>query len=283
MAGDTDGGFVIFSGSKLWYSSKDGLENTICKPKITRSHNKIRDSAKTKRNIEFQLFEDIKNLEKDQFWYSFFEDAAVGKFPRNFKFINGILIYKNKNKNTEIIVPETPLEAAAFVKAFVYENAGIISPIDIKEKKSIDDKHNSETAAIEIDSWKQVKNDKQQGILISIFIQEVSEIYNLNLEERTKLFQKIKLGLLSGYLNTTNIVMENGIISFIEGLEFDDINREFNINTSLCKIVKAPKKYNNSTNIDTTTTQLSGNDNTESSSLIKLWTKYINDINKKYK
>ncbi len=283
MAGDTDGGFVIFSGSKLWYSSKDGLENTICKPKITRSHNKIRDSAKTKRNIEFQLFEDIKNLEKDQFWYSFFEDAAVGKFPRNFKFINGILIYKNKNKNTEIIVPETPLEAAAFVKAFVYENAGIISPIDIKEKKSIDDKHNSENAAIEIDSWKQVKNDKQQGILISIFIQEVSEIYNLNLEERTKLFQKIKLGLLSGYLNTTNIVMENGIISFIEGLEFDEINREFNINTSLCKIVKAPKKYNNSTNIDTTTTQLSGNDTTESSSLIKLWTKYINDINKKYK
>jgi len=283
MSGDTDGGFVIFSGSKLWYSSKDGLENTICKPKITRVHNKIRDSARTKRNIEFQLFEDIKNKEKDQFWYSFFEDAAVGKLPRNFKFINGILSYKNKNKNTEITVPETPLEAAAFVKAFVYENAGIISPLDMKEKKAIDEKHNADMASIEIDNWKQIKNDKQQGILISIFIQEISEVYNLNLEERAKLFQKIKLGLLSGYLNSTNIVMENGIISFIEGLEFDDISREFNINTDLCKIVKVPKKYNNATTLDTTNTQLTPQGTVESRSLLKSWNKYINDINKKYK
>jgi hypothetical protein len=283
MSGDADGGFVIFSGSKLWYSSKDGIENTMCKPRITRSHNKIRDSARTKRTIEFQLFENIKDQEKDQFWYSFFEDAAVGKLPRNFKYINGILSYKNKNKNNEIIIPETILEASAFVKAFVNENAGIISPLDIKEKKAIDEKYNNEMNNIEIDNWKQIKNDKQQGILISIFIQEVSELYNLNIEERTKLFQKIKLGLLSGYLNNTNIVMENGVISFIEGLEFEDETREFNINTSLCKIVKVPKKYNSTTTLDTTNTQLIGNTGNDSKSLLKSWNKYITDIYKKYK
>jgi hypothetical protein len=77
--------------------------------------------------------------------------------------------------------------------------------------------------------------------------------------------------------------MENGIISYIEGLEFNDIAREFNINTDLCKIVKIPKKYNNVTTLDTTNTQLTPNINSEGRSLLKSWNKYITDIHKKYK
>jgi hypothetical protein len=77
--------------------------------------------------------------------------------------------------------------------------------------------------------------------------------------------------------------MENGVISFIEGLEFEDETREFNINTSLCKIVKVPKKYNSTTTLDTTNTQLIGNTGNDSKSLLKSWNKYITDIYKKYK
>ena len=283
MSSDTDGGFVIFSGNKLWYSSKDGLENNISKPKVTRGVNKIRNSAKSKRVIEFQLFEDIKNIEKDQFWVSFFEDAAIGRFPRNFKYANNVFNYRNKNKIAEIMLPDSPLEAGAFVKAFVYEQAGIISPTDIKEKKAIDEKCLQDAANIEVSNWKQIKNEKQQSILVSLFVQLAAEKYDLNFEERTKLTQQIKLGLLSGYLNNTNIIMENGNIIDIEGLEFDADKREFNINTDTCKIVKVPKRNCHDTAADTTTTRILEDGDCISRTLLKSWNRYINDVNKKYK
>jgi len=283
MSNDIDGGFVIFSGNKLWYSSKDGIENNMTKPKVSRGINKVRNSAKTKRVIEFQLFEDIKDIEKDQFWITFFEDAAIGRFPRNFKYANNVLNYRNKNKSAEIMLPETPLEAGAFVKAFIYEQAGIISPLDMKEKKAIDEKCLQDAANIEVSNWKQIKNEKQQSILISLFVQLVAEKYDLNFEERAKLSQQIKIGLLSGYLNNTNIIMENGNIVDIEGLEFDDINREFNINTDTCKIVKVVKRGCNDTTIDTSTTRLSEEEGGISRTLLKYWNRYINDVNKKYK
>lgn len=282
MSNDADGGFVIFSGNKLWYSSKDGMENNIAKPRVTRGINKVRNSAKSKRVIEFQLFEDIKDIENDQFWISFFEDAAIGRFPRNFKYVNNVLNYRNKNKSAEIMLPETPLEAGAFVKAFVYEQAGIISPIDMKKKKDIDEKCLQDASNIEVSCWKQIKNEKQQSILVSLFVQLSAEKYDLNFEERSKLTQQIKLGLLSGYLNNTNIIMDNGNIADIEGLEFDEDKREFNINTDTCKIVKVPKRGVNDTTIDTTT-HISEEEGSISRTLLKYWNRYINDVNKKYK
>jgi hypothetical protein len=277
-----DGGFVIFSCNKLWYSSKDGIENTICKPKAPRNINKIRNSAKTKRVIEFQIFEDIKNMEKDQFWISFFEDAAIGKFPRNLKFINNVLIYRHKNKNAEITLPEERLEAGAFTKAFVYENAGIISPTDIKEKKSIDEKSLQDAANIEINNWKQIKNEKQQNILVSFFVQLLGEKYDLTFQEKVKLTQQIKLGLLSGYLNNTNIIMDNGNIYEIEGLDFIDETREFVINTDVCKIVRVPKRNTADTTMDTTITKTTDDEDVSSKNLLKSWNRYINDVSKKY-
>jgi len=277
-----DGGFVIFSGNKLWYSSKDGIENTICKPKAPRNINKVRNSAKTKRVIEFQIFEDIKNMEKDQFWISFFEDAAIGKFPRNLKFINNVLIYRHKNKNAEITLPEERLEAGAFTKAFVYENAGIISPTDIKEKKSIDEKSLQDAANIEINIWKQIKNEKQQNILVSFFVQLLGEKYDLTFQEKVKLTQQIKLGLLSGYLNNTNIIMDNGNIYEIEGLDFIDESREFVINTDVCKIVRVPKRNTADTTMDTTITKTTDDEDVSSKNLLKSWNRYINDVSKKY-
>jgi hypothetical protein len=282
MSSDNDGGFVIFSGNKLWYSSKDGIENTICKPKTFRNTNKIRNSAKTRRVIEFQIFEDIKNIEKDQFWVSFFEDAAIGKFPRNLRFNNNILNYRHKNRNVEMPLQGTPLEAAAFVKAFVNENAGIISPTDIKEKKAIDEKCLQDSANIEINNWRQIKNEKQQYILISLFVQLMGEKYELNFEEKVKLTQQIKLGLLSGYLNSTNIILENGNIIEIEGLEFIDSSREFRINTDICKIVKVPKRSNNDTLVDITNLKTIEEGEFISRDLLKSWSRYINDVNKKY-
>lgn len=281
---EQDGGFVIFSGNKLWYSSKEGIESNVTKTKVNRTINKVRNSAKVKRVIEFQLFEDIKNTEKDPYWYSFFEDAAIGKLPRNVKFISNILSFRNKNKLQEVIIPDDIEEAKVAIKLFLFDYANIISPDDLRERKEIEEHRLSQINCSEINSWNQIKNEKQQSILISIFSEKIGLYYKLNLEERKTLIQRIKIGILSGYLNSGNIDVVDSQIIQIHGLEFNPQNREFVINTDICKVVKPVKKIYNDTNNETfdNTKSFSSKEN-EKKSLIKNWNRYILDVSKKYK
>jgi len=284
MTSDDNGGFVIFSGNKLWYASKEGLENTLCKTKSTRGVNKVRNSAKNKRVIEFQLFEDIKCKENDGYWFSFFEDAAVGKFPRNFKYCNGILSYRVKNKTSELKVPEGDLdEVTIVIKNFLFESAGIISPTDLQERRlqeelKISTMHNNEFV-----SWSQVRSEKQQLILISIFAEKIGEQFGLTLEERKALVQQVKLGILAGFFNSSTIEISGNQIVQIEGLQFNEESREFIIDTELCKITKPFKK-----NVQDTTAETSQEtDETDAvnmkKSLLKNWNRYITEMNKKFK
>ena len=126
------------------------------------------------------------------------------------------------------------------------------------------------------------KNEKQQNILVSFFVQLLGEKYNLTFQEKVKLTQQIKLGLLSGYLNNTNIIMENGNIYEIEGLDFITETREFVINTDVCKIVKVPKRNTTDTTLDTSITKTIDEEETISKNLLKSWNRYINDVSKKY-
>jgi hypothetical protein len=278
-----DGGFVIFSGNKLWYSSKEGIEGKIKKTPVNRTPGKVRNSAKSKRVIEYQLFEDIKNIEKDPFWFSFFEDGAIGKFPRNFKYSNNTISYRNKNKTFEMPLPEDLVESASIIKLFLFENANIISPDDLTEKREAEERRIIQNMVSEVNSWSQIKNEKQQSILISLFVERLGEIYKLTLEERKAILQQIKLGTLSGYLNLTNIEVVDGQIHQIHGFDFDPTERKFVIDTEKCKNVKSIKRINQETinmssDVTKATTVIENK-----KSLVKLWNRYILELNKKYK
>ena len=62
MSTEDDGSFVIFSENKLWYSSKKNNEIPVTK---IININKVRNSAKNKRIVEFPIFDEIMKLETD--------------------------------------------------------------------------------------------------------------------------------------------------------------------------------------------------------------------------
>jgi hypothetical protein len=232
-----EGGFVIFSGTKLWYSSKEAPVKSQ-----KNGIGKVRASAKAKRIVEFEEFDRLMSIETDPYWRSLFDEASVGKFPRNFKFQNGVLNYKIRSKTIEQSIPKDAEEALNIVKKFFLETAGILSPDDLKRKKIEEEKRISEMIMNEVISWNQIRSEKQRMIMISLYVENLGKQYGLNVEERKGLVQNIRIGVLAGYLNAENIEIIGNCIENIYGLEYNKEISEFEIIKEKCPLPKINRK-----------------------------------------
>lgn len=288
-----DGGIVILAGAKVLYSSRD---NGIAKaPKNVNTNSKVRASAKAKRVVEFPIFDKMMECETDSFWKSLFDEAATGKFPRNFKYQNSTLNYKIRSKNVEQEVNEENIEETIKItKKFLLEYVGIQSPEDRRRKKLDEEKRIAEMLMNENVIWNQIRSEKQRMIMISLFVETVGKKYNMSVEERKGLVQNIRIGMLAGYFNASNIEIIGTRIVDIKGLEYNEETKEFEINKELCKLSKISKKYNYDVNEYTFSI---GEDETlencdyggrnedgsgsSSQSLKKRFNKFLSDISKK--
>jgi len=234
-----EGGFVIFSGTKQWYSSK---ETAIKNPKVANV-GKVRASAKAKRIVEFPIFDTMMEMESDPYWKSLFDEAATGKFPRNFKFQNGVLNYKIRSKTLEQAVDSNdPKNSIDLLKKFFLDTACIQSPEDLRRKKLEEEKKISEMIQNEVISWSQIRSEKQRMIMISLYGETIGKKYGLNIEERKGLVQNIRIGMLAGYFNSDSMIIVGNRITEIKGLCFNDSTKEFEINKDICKIPKNKTK-----------------------------------------
>ncbi len=282
VTSDDNGGFVIFSGNKPWYSSKDNIES-LNKAKVSKVITKVRASAKNKRIIEFPFFDELYQLETDPFWKDVFDNAAQGKFHRNFQYQNGVITYKNRSRNIEQQIPKSPEEAIIVLKKFFLNNAGMESPEDIKRKKEEENKIFLEKEDEEI-LWTQIRSEKQKMIMISLYVEEIGDKYSLSIEDRKGLLQNIKIGILAGYLNSDNIFLSGNSIQKIEGLVFDEDSKKIVIDKKVCSLSKIKTKY-----VGDTLAQESGdysNDDykskqTNKQDLIKNWNRFIMELEKK--
>jgi hypothetical protein len=286
---DDDGSIVILSGNKPLWSSRDNIEPV--KQKTIKSSTKVRASAKNKRIVEFQIFDDLMKHETDPTWITTLDDAAQGKFPRNFKFQNSILTYKLRSKNIDHPIIGNDKTTLEEMKAFFFKY-NVASPEDIKKRKDAEiTMLNSEQYDDEM-SWSQIRSEKQKTVMISLFVENLGEIYNLSSENRKGLVQNIRMGILAGYLNSDNIYVENNSITKIEGLIYDKSTKQFTIDKSKCatQIIK-PKMTNqqslmsshhhsddNDFSIEESSSSKSGKNNQD---LMKNWNRFLNELNRK--
>lgn len=289
-----DGGIVILAGAKILYSSKDnGVVKNVKSNVVTTA--KVRASAKAKRVVEYPIFDKMMECETDAFWKSLFDEAATGKFPRNFKYQNGILNYKIRSKTVEQEINEENLEECIeTTKKFLLEHAGIQSPEDRRRKKLEEEKRIAEMLMNENVVWNQIRSEKQRMIMISLFVEGLGKKHNMSVEERKGLVQNIRIGMLAGYFNANNIEIIGTRIIDIKGLEYNEDTKEFEINKEVCKLSKVSRKYNYDTSNDLTLSGYDdetldnnlcqeGNDGSGSSSqsLKKRFSKFLSDISKK--
>lgn len=302
FSSDDNGGFIIFSGNKPWYSSKDNVDlGVAAKSKSTKSLTKVRASAKNKRIVEFPFFDELLKLEKDSYWQNVFDDAAQGKFPRNFKYQNGVLTYKLRSKNIDQAIPKEPEEAIAVLKKFFLNTASLISPQDIKKHKAEEDKIQEDKEDEPDDlQWNQIRSEKQKLIMISLYVEKLGDEYSLSIEERKGLMQNIKIGMLAGYLNGDNIIFSGNSIDKIEGLVYDKATKRLVIDKDSCSLVKIKNKHqsvllsgmpeeslgNESYSLEESKGTFGSKSNTLSAcsskqELIKNWSRFVSDFGKK--
>ncbi len=281
-----EGGFTIFAGTRPWYSLKE-----VPAKSQKASLGKVRASAKAKRIVEFQEFDNMMLIEKDPFWRALFDEAATGKFPRKFKFQNGVLNYKSGSKIWEQALPQDAEEAAEVAKKFFFKG-DIISPEDIRRKILEEEKLTSLMSMNEVVSWNQIRSEKQRMIMISLYVETIGKKYNLSIEERKGLVQNIRIGILAGYLNSENIEILGTCIENINGLEYNKEKGEFEINRNLCPVPKITRKNNQEDITTYQTDDLCSDDEVDESpnsstslnssqSMKKRWNKFLSEISRK--
>jgi hypothetical protein len=281
-----EGGFTIFAGTKPWYSLKE-----VPAKSQKNSIGKVRASAKAKRIVEFQEFDNMMLIEKDPFWRALFDEAATGKFPRKFKFQNGVLNYKSGSKIWEQALPQDAEMAAEMAKKFFFKG-DIISPEDIRRKILEEEKITSLMSLNEVISWNQIRSEKQRMIMISLYVETIGKKYNLSMEERKGLVQNIRIGILAGYLNSENIEILGNCIENIHGLEYNKEKCEFEINREICPVPKITRKMNHEDLTSYQTDDVCSDDEMDESpnsssslnssqSMKKRWNKFLSEISRK--
>ena len=238
QASSNDGGFVIFSGRQTWYSSStDNLPQSKTKTKAPRAGNKNRASAKTVPPAIYPIFESCAALTTDPYWKCMMQEAAIGTFPRSFRYQNGSLTYRMKSKTRECPIPtDDPEQALATVRQFMMTVAGISSPTDIEIHKIEIDKRLTDYMAQEYNSWSEIQTTQHRTILIGLFVERIGNEFNLDLHQREALDNSIKLGILAGHLNSDNIHVRGNSIASIDGLIRDSETGQFRIEPPTRKI-----------------------------------------------
>lgn len=214
-----DGITIFCTKGNLIFSSSGEI---IVEDKKSRKHVK-------NKSVIYPFFEDMKEYNENSYWTDQLTKFSRGIFPRNLKFYNGILYYKNKKKktrDTEFEVDLDDLEKSFLCLKKFLEDKGILSTVERGEKAIIDYKQDEKW-----DEWKDFKQN--QSFIIDDFIDKTSEEYELDKKGRIKLESVIRFGIACGVFNNENILIEDGDIVSIEGLEWDDEEEKFYIDENI--------------------------------------------------
>lgn len=242
-------GIVVYcTKGKVLFSSTGALlqgEQSVRKHKVNKS-------------IVHSVFQDLKELETNEYWVNTLTKFSKNIFPKDFKFINNILYYKanTKKHRSECVIDKDDLEGTLKIFKEFMKNKGYISNIEKEEIKQLINSSVEEKTAIT--NWKEMQ--KNQNYHIVKFINKQKRINNLDLKESANLESVIRMGIASDFFNENNIVIKDENIEEITSLDWDPEKRLYTIKTDNFKIKKKTDK-NTKEKIYTSYTLETSNDN----------------------
>jgi hypothetical protein len=185
----------------------------------------LQNKGKRKKKIANPIFHECAKIASDPFWKDKFEKASYGKFPRGFSYSNNCLVYKKGNINRSLVVPEDPTVAYASIVFFFHEAANIYSDQDLEERQ--EEEHLAQIQEqLKEKTWAKTLK-RQREVLIATYICELKERYVLSRTAILELEDLINIGILYNYFNKDTIILEDGIISEIKGLIYDESKGKF--------------------------------------------------------
>jgi len=197
-------------------------------PVVLTGDKKIRKSRSTKP-ILHPIFAECASQTSDLWWKEKFMSAAYGKMPSKlFTFKDGIMIYskKNNSKPHTLEVPISPYEAFYACKEFFMTHAQMISPTDHETALEERRKRGELEAEEEPKTWGEFSK-KMRGVLIEYYIDYMSTVLKLTAAEQKNLRYRIYGGIGLGFLSKDSFHIEDGRITQIDGLYFNELERFF--------------------------------------------------------
>ncbi len=237
-----------------------------------------------KIHIEVPFFLECGECIKDDFWKSVFTDAAQGKWPRNFSYINNQIVWKkNRGKGViTLVVPDNPAEAMSKIKNFLKNYGGIRSKLDLHREQ--EEKTNSldQNELLINKSWSGITKKTTKKYLLNEFCRNIAQQFSITVYEYRQLITVVNQSLMSGRLTNKDVRFNNGIIISINGLLFNNNLNIFFIDTRRKR--KKIAKFNPTTNQDLLNPLLnSPSDTGKCFSFLQHWADVIKAIDKNTK
>lgn len=203
----------------------------------------ISKKKKTLKPTIHPKFESFAALTEDKFWVGILNDCAKGRFPKGFTFKNDLLSYRKGNKMQRLEIPSSLIEGFNSVVNFFKTVGGMMSAEDRRQLQKLEEERILEKMNDLSDaSWKDIKTEKIKEILINEFICDLSTVANFNEEEKKELTTTVKKGFMLKYFNSNNIIMEEGRITQIDGLIYNDEERTYEIDKRILNIRKVSRR-----------------------------------------
>lgn len=232
--------------------------------------------SKAIKQVLYPLFMQCAELTNDPFWVNLFITAGYGKFPKKFTYKDGTLVYKKSSKMFSVDIPQVSHEAIYVCMDFFRTHGGIVSDIDLENiRREQYAEAELESELIEDITWSKLSK-KVKDVLIDLYVETLTNRLLLTKEETKNLRYRINIGIILGYFNSSNILLEGKCISEIDGLLFDQKDRIFTIDPNIKP--KVSRSYSKSKKKGT------GEVNFEKDTIPnykKTWVKYLEDMDKK--
>ena len=192
-----------------------------------------------------KLFEGAAECVLDAFWKDILQGCAKGKFPRGVRYNStnhtfSIKMQKRGKSGGGIEVIELrsdPNELAQDTLSIFRDKLDLYSSIDLKIKKdefntSSDLTSSSETQELK---WKSIKPKYRKDLLITNFVISLKRKYGISDSDASELGTNISFAIQLKSIGPDNIHFEDGVISHIDGVEYDSEQGKVIINNSKCK------------------------------------------------
>lgn len=195
---------------------------------------------KNKKKIVYPIFLEYSTKASDIFWVKKFNLLANGKMPKYFSVTTEsnymIIHYIKPGTNVNCVLDKDVVTNTKNCIQFFKDYAGIFSKNNENDESDVEVSSDlpSEITEPDVKTWAQY-NKKMQELMIKNYTNELIDMMNLNNKEANLLLQTLKLSLSAKNFNKSNIVIDQGKITLIKDLLWDENTKMFKIDIASSK------------------------------------------------
>lgn len=229
------------------------------------------------KKIQHQVFQILSGYTLDEYWSQLLLACSIGKFPRFVNYKDDILTYRRGRASSVLGLNATQNTTVDFKRVLDFFRAlGLSSHQDDQTvRQVVENKQKTQQSQV-YQHWSEIKRPQNKDLLLSDFVQSLSEQLNLTTKEHEYLQAQIAIARLFKIINAHTVVMSDGKITELVGLQVEGSERGK-------RRFVFPRKATNITSSMPDNSPLireDGDTSDQSKDLSGVWSKYCDELRK---